>query len=415
MGRTRVARAWGTAILLATAGMSCATSSSVPGSGSTSASQASGVAAAPSGSAQGSLTSSSGSALPSSSAARTQEAEKVRFADLVNDLSEPDADFFSDNLISNETSYLQTAQELAKKPDPSGVYIGVGPEQNFTYIALTRPSVAFVVDIRRENMLMHLFYRAAFEEASSRAEFVSLVVGRARPTAAIAADAPLKDVIDAGLKGEASDASFEAAQKALMARVNGYGVKLSEKDRKSITAMHKRFHKEQLDIRFELHSKNGREYPTLRQLIESKSPDGGSGSFLASDESFRVVQNMQKAGRIVPLVGNFAGDKALLQLASYLKSEGRSVSTFYVSNVEQYLLDPKDWKNWVRNVKALPKTKDAVFVRAYLDQGKKHPKQWEGHRTATVLARMSDFESLFGDKATTTFWALCTEKTFGAG
>lgn len=416
---SRWARAWGTSFLLACAGMSCATSSSVPGSSSASATSPSAGAQSPSSASGAAANPAAASALPSASAARAKEAEKVRFADLVNDLSEPDADFFSDNLISNETSFLQTAQEMVKQADPSGVYIGVGPEQNFSYIALVRPSLAFIVDIRRENMLMHLFYRALFEEAASRADFVALLTGRARPSNVPAGDAPLADVLDAGLAGEANEASFEIAQKVLMTRVAGYGVKLSDKDRGSITAMHRRFHKEQLAIRFELHSKNGRDYPTLRQLIETRSPDGGSGSFLATEDGFRAVQNMQRAGRIVPLVGNFAGDKTLPQLASYLRSEGRSVSMFYVSNVEQYLFgaeDPKGtlWPKWIRNIEALPRTPDAVFVRAYLDQGAKHPRQMKGHRTATVHTRISDLEPMYGTKAPPSFLALCTEKSFGA-
>jgi hypothetical protein len=54
----------------------------------------------------------------------------------------------------------------------------VGPEQNLTYIALTAPQLAFVVDIRRDNALLHLLYRALFERAGSRAEFVALLLGR---------------------------------------------------------------------------------------------------------------------------------------------------------------------------------------------------------------------------------------------
>ena len=85
---------------------------------------------------------------PSASAAVIDErpARGLELAERINALSEPDGSFFSDNIISNETSYLQAASALAKLASPGGVYIGVGPEQNFTYIALTRPKVAFIVD-----------------------------------------------------------------------------------------------------------------------------------------------------------------------------------------------------------------------------------------------------------------------------
>ncbi len=401
-------RAW-TTIMLGALAISCATSTSVP-EGSASANAT--AARAANGTAPASSTASSTSAAaPSASAAKEKEAERVRYADLVNDLSEPDTYFFSDNLISNETSFLQIASELKKRADPAGVYIGVGPEQNFSYIALTKPSVAFVVDIRRANMLVHLLYRAAFEEAEGRAQFLALVIGRdPAKVPATPATAGVADVLAAAQKPDASKSSFEAVHARLMKRIEGYGVKLEDKDRKALEKTHQTFFEEGVKIRFELKQANGRTYPTLEQLLETTSPDGANGSFLATDESFQVVQQMERAGRIVPLVGDFAGDRALPQLASYLKTENRRVSTFYVSNVEQYLLEPKTWAKWVRNVKALPKTDDALFVRAYLDQGKKHPAQMKGHRTATVLAKMADFESLYGDKPTTTFWKLCTEK-----
>src|SRR5262249_51372337 len=62
-----------------------------------------------------------------------------------------------------------------------GVYIGVGPEQNFTYIAAIRPRMAFVLDIRRDNMLEHLLYKALFELSSDRADFLSRLFSRKRP------------------------------------------------------------------------------------------------------------------------------------------------------------------------------------------------------------------------------------------
>ena len=347
---------------------------------------------------------------PSASAKAAREAEARRYADLVNDLSEPDTYFFSDNLISNETSYLQIGDELEKLSDPASVYVGVGPEQNFTYIALTRPSTAFVVDIRRANMLLHLLYRAAFEEAQSRSHFAALLLGRAHDTAHTNdPNADIDQVLEAANKGEATPDTFRAANAILMKRVKSYGVKLSADDEKSIEKMHKAFFDAQLGIRFELHEKNGRLYPTLRELLRTQSPSGNTAGFLAKEDSFRFLQEMQRAGKIVPIVGDFAGDHALAQLASYLKSESKKVGVFYVSNVEQYLLEPKIWKKWVRNVKALPKTEKALFLRGYLDQGKKHPKQLAGQRTATVLSKISDFETRFGDKPTATFYALSTE------
>ena len=101
------------------------------------------------------------------------------FWSLSEALSEPAGTFpLSDNLLSNEPA---VAENVRKLPRGSGVFIGVGPEQNFSYIAGTRPPMAFVIDIRRENRSLHLFYKALFELSTDRADFVSRLFSRWRP------------------------------------------------------------------------------------------------------------------------------------------------------------------------------------------------------------------------------------------
>ena len=80
------------------------------------------------------------------------------FASLIATLSEDPGFFDTDNLISNERSYLHVVPELRALAGEGGggVYLGVGPDQNFSYIAHLRPSLAIVIDIRRENLLLHL-------------------------------------------------------------------------------------------------------------------------------------------------------------------------------------------------------------------------------------------------------------------
>ncbi|MRG95673.1 hypothetical protein [Polyangium spumosum] len=332
------------------------------------------------------------------------------FGELVRTLSEPGGDFISDNLISNETSYLQTADALAARPE-GGVYIGVGPEQNFTYLALTRPRLAFIVDIRRDNLLQHLYYRFLFEEAESRSHFLALLVGRPYD----AATAPPEDAdIYAVLKhaeAKAPDPELFATtvDRAMKRMQEAYGVTLGDKDKRALARMTQVFFDKQIDLRFELKESSGRKYPSLRELLVAADPAGKRRGFLATDASFRFVQRMEREGRVVPVVGDFAGDGALPAIAAFLQKNDLRVSTFYVSNVEQYLLDPKVWSKWIRNVAALPKTDDARLLRCYLDQGQKHPKQMEGHRTATVLAGMADFVSREQKKPTRSWFKIASE------
>ena len=331
------------------------------------------------------------------------------FAELVERLSEPDGEFFSENIVSNETSYLQVADALAKAAKPGGAYIGVGPEQNFTYLAETRPKIAFIVDIRRQNMVLHLFYRAAFEEASSRAHFAALVLGRAyRAEGDPGAAGSIDEVLAHATRIAPDEAAFAAIHQKLRARAERFA-HLDERDLRGFELVHKAFFKGQLDTRFSLKQANGRLYPSIGELFRMKDATGQARGFLASEGAFRTVQALEREGRVVPVVGDFAGDRAMPGIAAYLKEHKLVVSTFYVSNVEQYLFEPKVWPKWSRNVAAMPTDDKSVFVRCYLDQGKKHPLEMKGHRTATVLQRIADFEAHDAKKPYSSFWALATE------
>src|SRR5690606_6325472 len=103
---------------------------------------------------------------------RARDAERLSDAEfwtLQNTLSEPPRAFpLSENLVSNEREFAETVRSLRPR---GGVYIGVGPEQNFSYIAALQPAMAFIVDIRRENRSLHLLYKALFELSSDRVDF----------------------------------------------------------------------------------------------------------------------------------------------------------------------------------------------------------------------------------------------------
>lgn len=331
------------------------------------------------------------------------------FAELVRSLSEPDSAFISDNIVSNETSYLQVAPALAKVA-PGGAYLGVGPEQNFTYIALTRPRVAFIIDIRRQNMIEHLLYKAIFAEATTRAHFLALLVGR--PFDDVGDPGPgasIEAVLAHAEKSPPDELTFTATHSRLRAAIE-HELPLDASDKKTLELTHRAFFKAQLDVRFELKQSSGRRYPTLRELLAEKDPEGAPRGFLAGEEAFRFVQGMEREGRIIPVVGDFAGDRAMPGIAAYLAREKLSVAAFYVSNVEQYLFEPRVWPRWARNVAALPTTDRSVFIRAYLDQGRPHPAQRKGHRTATVLQRVGDFEERQARKPYGSFWEIANEK-----
>src|SRR5215469_18733532 len=105
----------------------------------------------------------------------------AEFWRMVTDFSEPGGDYQYENFVSNEISYQEVLPELSRLTKPGGVYLGVATEQNFTYIDVVRPKVAFIFDVRRQNTLLLLMYKALFEMADNRADFLSLLFSRKRP------------------------------------------------------------------------------------------------------------------------------------------------------------------------------------------------------------------------------------------
>ena len=107
---------------------------------------------------------------------------ETKFATQIARLSEAEGAFDTDNLISNERSYLEVIPALISAGVSGGAYIGVGPDQNFSYIARIRPSIAYIIDVRRDNLLLHLLFKALFANARSRIEYASLLTGRVVPS-----------------------------------------------------------------------------------------------------------------------------------------------------------------------------------------------------------------------------------------
>src|SRR5262245_40959532 len=101
---------------------------------------------------------------------------------MVVDFSEPGGSFRSDNFVSNEIAFQYVIPELKRITTPGGVYVGVGPDQNFTYVVAMQPRIAFVIDIRRQNMLQHLLYKVLLEQSGDRADFLSRLFSRPRPS-----------------------------------------------------------------------------------------------------------------------------------------------------------------------------------------------------------------------------------------
>jgi len=92
--------------------------------------------------------------------------------------------------------------------------------------------------------------------------------------------------------------------------------------------------------------------------------DGVQRSYMASEELYRVLRDIEERNMLIPLTGDFAGPKALRSVARYLELHRATVSVFYTSNVEQYLFRDDAWQRFYENVGAMPIDGRSTFIRA---------------------------------------------------
>ncbi len=303
----------------------------------------------------------------SSSRVATQAATPTAFAALSDQLSEPDGDFDTDNLISNESSYLHVMPALEQGGVAGGVYIGVGPDQNFSYIARIRPTSAFIIDIRRDNLLLHLLFKAIFAASRNRTEFLSLLTGRAAPDRLDTwRDANIEKIAIYFDEAKPMAAPALAASVAhLHELIRKTGMTLSDRDIATIDRFHGQFIRAGLRLQFQSTGRAAREYyPTYRDLLLETDRRGRQLCYLASEDDFQFVKGLEARDQIVPVVGNLAGPHALAAIGQEVARRGEKVSAFYISNIENYLFRDGSFQRYMDNVKKLPRTDKSVVIRS---------------------------------------------------
>jgi hypothetical protein len=299
------------------------------------------------------------------------------FWKLAVDFSEPDGTFHAENLVSNEAQFQNIIPILERSTIKGRAYVGVGSEQNFTYITSVRPAIAFIVDIRRGNFDLHLIYKALFEMSADRADFVSRLFSRKRP-AGLSPSSTAEEIFAAFDKAVPVPALYDKNLKEIMSHlVTKHGFKLSAGDRDGIAFVYGSWFRYGPDIQYELTGLTGRggrgggrtggpagAFPTYAGLMTATDRNGKNHSYLASEEAFRFVKDLETRNMVVPVVGNFAGPKALRSVAAFLKEQSVTVSAFYVSNVEQYLREDGVWSAFCSNVALFPIDDKSTFIRS---------------------------------------------------
>ncbi len=287
------------------------------------------------------------------------------FAAEIASLSEPEGAFDTDNLISNERNYLQVVPELMSQGIAGGVYIGVGPDQNFSYIARIKPTLAYIIDIRRDNLLLHLLFKALFARSTTRVEYLSLLTGRPPPgDLARWHQAPIAQIAAFVDAQRPAPAGQEELRKQLRHAIVEFGLPLSAADLDTIDRFHRTFMGAGLDLRFNTHGRPPRPYyPTFRELLLGTDSTGATWNYLAQEGAFQFIKSLQARHRVIPVVGDVAGTHAMRAIADAIARQGRHVSAFYVSNVETYL-HREGAARFVENVRRLPHNARSAMIRS---------------------------------------------------
>lgn len=343
--------------------------------------------------------------VPALAGAQTQEARQAstlsdeEFQALIQELSESPGFFPTDNLITNETSLLHVVPFLDAIRSPGLAYVGVGPDQNFSYIASLRPEIAFIIDIRRGNLLLHLYFKALFEESEDRWQFLSRLLGKPLPDDFI----PVQSADAAALVEffhripalpEYFENRFEGTWRRMATRFPDL-LSADAYDRLSVYRIGKEYFMEGLHIRYRMPRRQTMAaFPTLEALMTEHDGSGRPVHFLNSEEDFQFLRTLQKRNRIIPVIGDFAGPDAVRAVGGYLDRAGCPVGAFYFSNVEFYLFRHGTFQQFMKNLDSVPFSQDAVVLRSFFNfwygYGR-HPEAREGYYVTSLAQNARGF------------------------
>jgi hypothetical protein len=270
--------------------------------------------------------------------------------------------------------------------------MGVGPEQNFTYIVALQPKIVFIVDVRRGNLDLHLMYKALFEMSADRAEFVSRLFSKVRPEG-LGPKSTAAEIFAAYSKVESSETLYRDNLKAIDERLAAtHGFALSPDDLQGIEYVYHAFFQYGPGLQYSsTGGVGGRGQPTYSDLMVATDGSGQSRSYLSTEESFGFLKDLETRNLLVPVVGNFAGSKAIRAVGKYLKENGATVSAFYLSNVEQYLVQDGIWRDFCDNVATLPLDETSTFIRSV--RGGRYGQQFGFGLSSTLGAMAAEVKS----------------------
>ncbi len=178
----------------------------------------------------------------------------------------------------------------------------------------------------------------------------------------------------------------------------GHHFALSSEDSASLRYVYQAFFEAGTALTYSSNSMRGfggRGMPSYRMLMTATDQNGDNRSYLGSDEAFAVLKDLQQRNLIVPVVGDFAGPKALRAVGDWIREQQSGMDVFYVSNVEQYLFQQGDaWRRFYENVASMPRGRRSLFIRS-ISNGGWRPRQHPYARSSSVTSSIEEMLGLF--------------------
>ena len=234
--------------------------------------------------------------------------------------------------------------------------------------------------MRRDNLLLHLLFKALFAAAPTRIEYLGLLTGRAPPESAPHwQEAPLDEIVDRVERAEPRGRA--ALQRDLERRIRAFGVPLVPADLETIARFHSAFIGAGFSLQFRSHGRPPSPYyPTLRELLLATDRNGRRGSYLATEEAYRFVRGLQARDAVIPVVGDVSGAHAMRAIGAALAADGVGLSAFYISNVEDYVFRSGGFGRFAENLSRLPRTPRSMMIRSV----------FRGGPSVSVVQRLDD-------------------------
>jgi hypothetical protein len=312
---------------------------------------------------------------------------------LMTGISEPEGYFDSDNFISNERAYLRIIPDMKKQNLRNGAYIGVGPDQNYSYIAAVRPQIAFIMDIRRQNALQHLYFKSLFQLSDTPANYLERLFGKQLTVSPRKMEMHKISNLLKWIDQAPANSRYGKEKEAEAIRIiRSWDAGLSEADFAAIHRIARAFMDNGPELKFTSFNRAPKYYyPSYRQLLEETDSEGIQTNYLADEQAFQFIKKLHNENRIIPIVGDLAGSRAMLKIGEELQRRGLTLTCLYVSNVELYLFGRENWNSYIDNLGRLPSAPNACLIRSYAKIGQAFQSRESEYYMGEILESIQTF------------------------